>query len=291
MAMAMAWACKELAALGRFIGDEAYASQLLESRRALTETINREAWDGEWYLRAFTKDGSIGAKSSPTGGNIYVNPQSWSILADVVPRERLEAVLKAIDGMDTRYGIPLCKPAYETFDRHVGRMSGMLPGLFENGGVYNHANAFKMMADCKVGRGNQAYETLKKMMPDSETNPSSVSGAEPYVFVNCWCMHPAFYTRIWFSWSTGTSGWALRGFYEGICGLRRDYAGLRVQPCLPDAWKEAEVWRTFRGCRYHVRIENTKTGKATVFVDGVQQASNLLPVFSDGKEHEVVVRT
>lgn len=291
MAMAMAWACKELAALSEFMGDEAYASQLLESRRALTETINREAWDGEWYLRAFTKDGPIGAKSSPTGGNIYVNPQSWSILADVVPPERLEAVLKAIDGMDTQYGIPLCKPAYETFDRHVGRMSGMLPGLFENGGVYNHANAFKMMADCKVGRGNQAYETLKKMMPDSETNPSSVSGAEPYVFVNCWCMHPAFYTRIWFSWSTGTSGWALRGFYEGICGLRRDYAGLRVQPCLPDAWKEAEVWRTFRGCRYHVRIENTKTGKTTVFVDGVQQASNLLPVFSDGKEHEVIVRT
>lgn len=291
MAMGMAWACKELAALSRFLGDEAYAAQLQESRRRLVETINREAWDGEWYLRAFSKFGPVGARSSPTGGNIYVNPQSWSILADVVPPERLDAVLKAIDGMDTPYGIPLCAPAYEHFDPHVGRMSGMLPGLFENGGVYNHANAFKMMADCKVGRGDRAYGTLCKLMPDSETNPSSVSGAEPYVFVNCWCMNPAFYTRIWFSWSTGTSGWALRGFYEGICGLRRDYAGLRVQPCLPEAWPEAEAWRTFRGCRYHVHIENTKTGRTSILVDGKAQETDLLPVFADDRVHEVLVRT
>lgn len=291
MAMGMAWACKELAALSRFIGDEAYADSLLESRKNLVETINRVAWDGEWYVRAFSKFGLVGSESSTTGGRIYVNPQSWSILADVVPPERLDAVLKAIDSMDTKYGIPLCEPAYKTFDRHVGRMSGMLPGLFENGGVYNHANAFKMMADCKIGRGNQAYATLGKLMPDSGINPSSVSGAEPYVFVNCWCMNPAFYTRIWFSWSTGTSGWALRGFYEGICGLRHDYAGLRVQPCMPDVWPEAEVWRTFRGCQYHIRIENTKTGKTSIIVDGTPLDNDILPVFADGETHEILVRT
>lgn len=74
MAMAMAWACKELAALSRFLGDNAYAQQLLEQRAALVETINRKAWDGEWYLRAFSKFGPVGSKSSPTGGNHLYQP-------------------------------------------------------------------------------------------------------------------------------------------------------------------------------------------------------------------------
>ena len=150
--MTMAGACKELAALSRFLGDNAYAQQLLEQRAALVETINRKAWDGEWYLRAFSKFGPVGSKSSPTGGNIYINPQVWSILADVVPENRLDAVLTAIDKMDKKYGIQLCEPAYPHYDSHVGRMSGMLPGLFENGGVYNHCNAFKIMADPFVGK-------------------------------------------------------------------------------------------------------------------------------------------
>lgn len=115
------------------------------------------------------------------------------------------------------------------------------------------------MRDCKLGRGEQAIATLLKLIPDSEINPSSVSGAEPFLFVNCWCMHPSFYTRIWFAWFTGTSAWALRGFYEGICGLRRDYDGLRIQPCLPAEWKHVELRRTFRGCQYHILIQNEGT--------------------------------
>lgn len=242
-------------------------------------------------MRAFSKFGPVGSKSSPTGGNIYINPQVWSILADVVPEDRLDAVLTAIDKMDKKYGIQLCEPAYPHYDSHVGRMSGMLPGLFENGGVYNHCNAFKIMADCRLGRAEQALSTLHKMIPDSKDNPVSITGAEPYLFVNCWCMHPSFFTRIWFGWFTGTSAWALRGFYEGICGLRREYGGLRVQPCIPGAWKELTLTRTFRGCRYHIHISNTGSGKPEVTVDGNRLADTLLPVLNDGQIHEVVVRT
>lgn len=287
MAMAMAWSCKELAALSRFLGEEAYAQQLLQRRQTLIDTINREAWDGEWYLRAFSKHGPVGSKTSKTGGNIYINPQVWSILADVVPEERLPTVLKAIDGMDKKYGIQLCEPAYAHYDSHVGRMSGMLPGLFENGGVYNHCNAFKIMADCKLGRADKAVSTLHKMIPDSKDNPVSITGAEPYLFVNCWCMHPSFFTRIWFGWFTGTSAWALRGFYEGICGLHRDYAGLRVQPCLPEEWKQVELSRCFRGCRYHIVIE--RTGCAGLTFDGAPLPGDLLPVCADDQVHEVRV--
>lgn len=289
MAMAMAWACKELAGLSTYLGDSDYAKALLARREKLIETINREAWDGDWYLRAFSKFGPVGSKDSPTGGNIYVNPQVWSILADVVPEERLPAVLKAIDGMDKKYGIQLCEPAYPHYDSHVGRMSGMLPGLFENGGVYNHCNAFKIMADCKLGRGEQALSTLHKMIPDSKDNPVTITGAEPYLFVNCWCMHPSFFTRIWFGWFTGTSAWALRGFYEGICGLKHDYDGLRIQPCLPKEWKKIEVMRSFRGSQYHIVLDNANRGATRIILDGKEISGNTLPAMADNCTHEVEV--
>lgn len=290
MAMGLAWAQKEMARLCRLIGDAAYADLLMEQRCKLIDHINASAWDGDWYVRALSRHGVVGSKDSEVGGNTYINPQVWSILADVVPPERLEQVLHTIDRMDGKYGIPLCEPAYPHYNSHVGRMSGMLPGLFENGGTYNHCNAFKIMADCKLGRGEQAVATLLKLIPDSEINPSSVSGAEPFLFVNCWCMHPSFYTRIWFAWFTGTSAWALRGFYEGICGLRRDYDGLRIQPCLPAEWKRVELRRTFRGSRYHILIQNEGTQSPEYYMDGERLSDNLLPGAADGNIHEVLVR-
>lgn len=289
VAMGLAWALKEMSDLSEYINEKEYSRELLNYREQLIKTINEVAWDGEWYVRAFSRYGIVGSKTSETGGNIYVNPQVWSILADVVSEERLPVVLDAIDGMDTKYGIPLCKPSYSAYDRHVGRMSGMLPGLFENGGVYNHCNGFKIMSDCKAGRGKEAVRTLLKLIPDSEVNPSNISGAEPYLFVNCWCMHPSFYTRIWFAWFTGTSAWGLRGFYEGIMGLHRDYKGLRIQPCFPEEWSCAEVNREFRSCKYHIRIQKKKASEKKIYFDGKLLKSDILPVIQDGKVHEVTV--
>ena len=95
--------------------------------------------------------------------------------------EKLPKILKAVDSMEHDFGFPLNLPPYQKYSPNVGRMSGMLPGLFENGGVYCHATGFKILMDCKVGRGSKAFETLKKIMPDSDKNPSMQSGAEPYV--------------------------------------------------------------------------------------------------------------
>ena len=93
---------------------------------------------------------------------------------------------QAVDSMEQDFGFPLNLPPYPEYDAHVGRMSGMLPGLFENGGVYCHATGFKILMDCCTGRGEKALKTLKKIMPDSKENPSAKSGAEPYVFTNCY---------------------------------------------------------------------------------------------------------
>ena len=285
-------ALRELARLMEHAGERSYANELREMFAAMRTAINAAAWDGDWYQRALTKDGAVGSKDS-TGSTIYLNAQTWAVLGDVVPEERMEQVLCAVDGMEHDFGFPLNLPPYTTYDPMTGRMSGMLPGLFENGGVYCHATGFKILMDCKTGRADKALATLKKIMPDSERNPSSRSGAEPYVFTNCYSTNPGYYGKSYQSWTTGTSAWCLMGLYEGILGVRAEYDGLLVSPCFPSAWETAEMTRHFRGAEYHIVVENPghiENGKPDVYVDGSPVEGCIVPAFGDGARHEIVVK-
>ena len=284
-------ALKELRVLMERTGHTDYAGFLEKEYVCLKDSINEHAWDGKWYARALSRTGNIGSRDSE-GSKIYLNAQTWAVLADVADGEKLPLTLEAVDRMEHDFGFPLNMPPYPEYSPQVGRMSGMLPGLFENGGVYCHATGFKILMDCKAGRGNKAAETLKKIMPDSERNPSAQSGAEPYVFTNCYSTNPGYYGKSYQSWTTGTSAWCLMGLYEGILGVKADYDGLRVEPCFPAGWEYAEMTRTFRGAQYHVVFQNPnhlEGGAASISVDGERLLSQVLPDFRDGRQHEVEV--
>lgn len=284
-------ALTELEYLMRYVGDGSYADFLHQEYEKLSEAINERAWDGSWYMRALSDVENIGSKDSE-GSKIYLNVQTWAILADIVPESRKQDVIAAVDGMEQDFGFPLNLPPYEHYSPNVGRMSGMLPGLFENGGVYCHATSFKIFMDCRLGRADKAIRTLKKIMPDSTENPSMNSGAEPYVFTNCYATHPGYYGKSYWSWTTGTSAWALRSIYEGIMGVKRSYEGLCIEPCFPSEWEKAEVTRRFRNADYHICIENPKhleNGKAQIVIDGKLLVGNVLPNLQDGRMHEVHV--
>ena len=155
------WSLRELRRLMERIGEEDYAEFLGQEYETLKAAINEKAWDGEWYARALSRKGNIGAKDSP-GSKIYLNAQTWAVLADVAEGMRLSAVLVAVDSMEQDFGFPLNMPPYPTYDPHVGRMSGMLPGLFENGGVYCHATGFKILMDMQMRPGDQSAGDAEK---------------------------------------------------------------------------------------------------------------------------------
>lgn len=286
MSIGVCLAYRKLAELAKRVGDAECADSLMRSCGLMAEKINKSAYNGEYYVRAVGKFGNVGDKNC-RGGKIYINPQVWAILADVVPKERMESVIKSIDSMENEYGIPICMPPYEEYDETVGRMSGMLPGVYENAGIYNHACGFKIMADCKIGRCENAMKTLLKAIPDGKSNPSSVTTAEPYVFVNCYLMHPAVKTMIGFSWQTGTSAWILRDYYEGILGLIRTYDGLMIKPCMPKAWAKAYAERIFRG--NHLKINYIRGEENKITVDGTEISGNIIPNFDDGNDHDITV--
>lgn len=284
-------ALREFAILCDKIGEDGYAAFLREKYDRLSRAVNTAAWDGDWYTRVVSKKGNIGSKNSQ-GSKIYLNPQVWAALAGLADEKRLKKVLRAVDSMEHDFGFPINKPAYTQYSPHVGRMSLMLAGLYENGGVYCHASAFKMMMDAVCGRGGDALRTLKKIMPDSEKNPYTQSQTEPYVFTNCYSLNPDSFGRADRAWITGTSAWCMKALYEGILGIRRDYDGLRLTPSMPSSWKQAEATRTFRGTRYHIVIKNPDgkpKGRVSVSVDGKAVAGRVLPLFDDDNIHEVEV--
>ena len=291
MGMCVCYLFGEAAELFDYLGDGERAKSLRAKKAALAEKINLEAWNGDYYVRAFSKFGTVGDKDCE-GGAFYFNPQSWAILAGIVPPERLPRLLQAVDLRETPQGVPMCVPPYPRYDETVGRMSGMLAGVYENGGIYNHAGCFKVMADCALGRGDKAVQTLLRILPNGEANPSKRSELEPYVFANCYLKHPSVDGKVASSWQTGTSAWGLRCYYEGILGIRGDWRGLRISPCLPENWHTVTAERPYRGHKVHITITRAGGNAVRIAVDGKEISGDTIPsaMLADGGEHTVAVR-
>ena len=170
----------------------------------------------------------------------------------------------------------------------------MEKGSFENGSVYNHGGAFKIAADCKLGRGNQAYQTIVKMLATNKKNDALKSGVEPYAITNMY-LGPENGLRSGeavMGWITGTAGWLFRCIIEYIVGVKAGYQGLTIAPCLPSSWKDISVRREYRNAVYNIRILNPnglQTGRLRITVDNQPVAANILPDFNDNKEHSVIV--
>ena len=266
--------------------------ELLARSSRLTDAINQSAWDGEWFLRGINDYGTKVGTHTEKEGRIYLLPQVWAVLADIVDDERKEVLFKAVDTLlESDYGSLTLAPAFTHRNDKIGRLTAFEPGIWENGSPYCHSNGFKIIADCIGGRGNKAWRSFEKAMPDNPITPSTHSGCEPYAFTNQY-LGPdnkrAGETQ--FAWMTGTAGWYYRAMSEYIIGVRGDFKGLKVDPCLPDFWKSCSIERDFRGARYHVEIANPKglqKGKVELVVDGRPIDGNIVPFFTDSNIHNV----
>lgn len=278
------------------LADRSSQPEIASEARAIFDDfanrLNTIAWDGEWYCRTICEDGHrIGSKEAKYG-KIYLNPQSWSVLSGVASPERASAVMAKIDELlEDKIGYRICTPPYAEYDPRVGRMSNTMPGANENGGCYNHAAGFKGVADCLLGRSEQAWKTFVKVTPDNPDNPVSRSGAEPFSYVNSYSNVPQIYGAKGYAWRTGTSGWFAVLLIEHILGARRSYDGLIIDPCLPSCLPDARVTRTFRGTTYNIYIQNRPGGgknPKSIAIDGQTISGPTLPP-PDGAVHQVNV--
>ncbi len=283
---------REMIEMARKRGDDAVADEAAELRDEFQQRLNDVAWDGDWYVRTICGDGyKIGSDENPYG-KIFQNTQSWAVLSGICDEDRGKAIMDIVEEkLCTDLGYRICFPGWDKYDPRVGRMSQNMPGVNENGGCYNHAAGFKSVADCMLGRPELAWETFCKITPDSEWNPISKSGAEPFTYVNSYSNFELVYGRSGYGWRTGTSGWFTILLLEYILGARRSYEGLIIDPCLTKSIPKAKLTRRFRGATYEIEIDNSAgrcVGTQSVTVDGKPLDGNVIEPFERGV-HQVKV--
>ena len=257
-------------------------------KEELKSNILVHGMDKDHILYGFNDyDEKIGADENEHA-KIFLNPQTWAVLADLTEKPILEKLMDTVESrLKCDYGYLQCYPSFRKGDDKIGRVSYFQPGLVENGAVYNHGVAFKVVADCMLGRGDIAYASLKAISYDNPKNPDN--GMEPYAVSNMY-MGPenpyvAGYAPM--SWITGTAGWLYRCITEYLCGVQPTATGLKILPCLPSHWNRLKVRRSFRGAIYE--IEYVRSDCEKIVVDECQLMGNMLPLAKAGETCKVTV--
>ena len=294
LAMALVRSLKIMAELAGLLNKKSKQKECLRQARVMSDRINKVAWDGRWYSRGFTDAGyNYGSKTNPAG-KIFLNTQSWAVLSGLAKGERLKKLLQSTDKyLDGKHGYALFYPAYSNYDSRLGRMTMFSEGTKENAAVFCHAATFMIVANCLLGRGNIAYKSMKKIMPNAQDD-YELYKTEPYVYAEYLVgpEHPYHYGEGAFTWITGTAGWNFMAATVWLLGIQADYKGLRIDPCFPSKWKECRAKRSFRRATFEIRIKNPKgveKGVKKVSVNGKRIKGNLIANFQPGKTYQVEV--
>ena len=273
--------------------DEAKRAQIHVD--AMVEAVKKYGWDGEWFIRAYDYYGNkIGSKENEEG-KVFIESNGWCTMAGIGQDEGLcDKALDAVkQRLDTPYGIVLNNPAYTKYYVEYGEISTYPPGYKENAGIFCHNNPWIMIGETVRGNGNQAWEYYRKICPAYLEDISELHKTEPYVYAQMVAGKDAYKPgEAKNSWLTGTASWNFYAITQYIFGIRPDYDGLFVDPCIPNEWKELKITRKFRGSTYVIHILNPDSkskGVKEIFVDNILVHNNVIPVYNDGLTHHVKV--
>lgn len=285
-------ALNELIELFKHLGDEKSVALYQAWHQEMKERVNQHAWDGEWYTRYFDEKGApLGSKDNREG-KIYTNAQSWSVLAGFAEDGREKQALESVyTKLNTKNGIKLSWPGYSRFDSATGGVSTYPPGAKENGGIFLHTNPWVMIAETLVGNGERAFQYYDQINPASRNERIEEFECEPYSYPQniLGDEHPQFGLGR-NSWLSGTSSWVYQAATKFILGVRPSYEGLIVDPCIPAQWDGFTVTRIFRGCTYHIQVQNPRhisKGSIQLTIDGKACEGNVIP-FSQNSECQIL---
>lgn len=274
--------------------DSGFADQIRQEAARLKGVLNTTGWDGQWYWGATTDNGKILGSQQSKEAKIFLNPQTWALIYDVADANRAKIVKQNMEKQLFKdYGPLLLYPAYKIPDIDVGYLTRYPAGMRENGGLYTHAGVWGIWAECVAKDGAKAYETYQRISPVLRGKDPKKYVSEPYVLPgNVDGPESPNYGRGGWTWYTGSAAWYFRITTEWILGVRPDYEGLVIDPCIPKHWDGFQMTRKFRGDIYHVTVKNPKHcsfGIKEIKVDGLVISGNTIKPFGDGKIHQVEV--
>ena len=255
----------------------------------LRESVEREGWDGGWYLRAYDDRGEKLGGHENSECRIDSLPQSWAVLAGL-DRVRCQTAMNAVSEslIDRKNGIiRLLMPPFDG-ESAPGYIRGYPPGVRENGGQYTHAACWVVLALAVLGRGGEAWEAAQMLLPMSHGDTKekeSVYRVEPYVMAADVYDGEPHTGRGGWTWYTGAAGWMLRAVRSGLCGLQWRGGAVSMSALLPEGWESVSA--TIRvGAASYTLVSSRDCDRARL--DGEPLEDGFVRLSDDGAQHRAV---
>ncbi|MBP3590615.1 MAG: glycosyl transferase, partial [Muribaculaceae bacterium] len=286
---------RDYAALCRRLGMTGEADRAERHVADMVEAVKKHGWDGDWFLRAYDFYGRPVGSHTNKEGQIFIESQGWCTMAGIGLADGL--VEKALDSvkerLDCEHGIVLNNPAFTEYVMEYGEISTYPAGYKENAGIFAHNNPWVIIGETVLGRGDRAWGYYRKICPAYLEDRSELHKVEPYVYCQMTAGKDAARPgEAKNSWLTGTAAWNWYAITQFIFGIRPDFDGLLIDPCVPADWTGFEVRRKFRDADYTIRIENpghVSKGVRGITLNGKRIEGNIVPAQPAGTRNEVVV--
>jgi N,N'-diacetylchitobiose phosphorylase len=260
----------------------------------LDANIEKYAWDGEWYLRAYRHDGLKYGTKTDEEGSLWLNPQTWAVISGHTDPKRRKNLLDVLHTrLFTEYGLMICDPPYEKADLSVIKAPLFNKGMKENGSVFCHTQGWAVISEALDLNGNRAFDYYLSYMPGTYNSKAEIREIEPYVYAQS--THSKYSSRNGASrlpWLTGAATWAYYAASQYILGIRPEYNGITIDPCIPSEWKGFTVKRRFRNKWLNIIVENkngVQKGVKEIILNGELLNGNFISFNKLKDDNEITV--
>ncbi len=289
-----AWAIQAFLELARHQGWEDDVARWEAELGRLGDVADRVLWDGRWWRRGFTAEGRVIGSAESDEGRIFLEHQAWPVIAGLTSQERGEQSLDAVhELLASEFGMHLNWPAFTRVDDSIGFVTRVYPGIKENASIFSHPNAWPIVAEALLGRGDRAVELYDAICPYFQNDRIEVRNAEPYAY--CQFVYGRDHERHGLAqnpWLTGSAGWMYTAATRYVLGVRPGFDGLVVDPSIPRDWEGFHVRREWRGGRYEIEVRNpdrVSRGVARVSVDGEEIDPVAAPALEGAAPHDLAL--
>ena len=273
--------------------DTDYIKYLDEKLPETGELIQSLCWDDDRFIRGYTEAGErIGAAEDPEA-NMWLNPQSWSVISGLATKEQADAALNNVyERLNTPYGAILMDPPY-----HAHAFDGALAVIYnqgtkENSGIFSQSQGWLILAEALSGHGERAFTYFMENAPAAQNDKAEIRHLEPYCYGQFTEGKASeHFGRSHVHWLTGTASTVMVGCVEGILGLRPDIDGIKLAPSIPKSWGNFEMDKNFRGKHLHIIVENPngkESGYTTVILNGQELDDNYIPATLLKDNNEII---
>ena len=259
----------------------------------LKDNLNKKTWDGRYYLRAFFDNGDKLGSHENSECKIDLISQSFSILSDVAPKDRIEKIITSVEEQlvdQKNKNIKLLTPAFSKSLNNPGYIMNYPQGIRENGGQYTHAVSWYLLALIKTGYYDRAYRYYQMINPVNRTKDeksTNIYRDEPYVIAADIYSSESFPARGGWTWYTGSSGWFYKVGVQSILGIEKHGNKLRIEPRIPIAWDGYKAVYKYMDTTYNIEV--IKGNKQSTTIDGKKLISNIIDLKNDELTHTITV--